>query len=173
VGPWPREIAAILRQDGIQVLLDTKPTGVEGMWQGQIGLQVRSNGEERLLTGSHLLLAAGRVPNTDSLNLPAAGIEVAELIELCNRNATQVLSLDVPSGLDATTGETPGVAVRPDRTLTLALPKTGLAVISGEIYLADIGIPPEVFRPLGLSFAPLFRDRTWISLPSRQIPLLK
>ena len=97
----------------------------------------------------------------------------AELIELCNRNAPQVLSLDVPSGLDATTGETPGVAVRPDRTLTLALPKTGLAVISGEIYLADIGIPPEVFRPLGLSFAPLFRDRTWISLPSRQIPLLK
>ncbi|HSJ57210.1 MAG TPA: FAD-dependent oxidoreductase, partial [Anaerolineae bacterium] len=70
------EIAAILRQDGIQVLLDTEPVSVEAMWQGQIGLQVCSNGEERLLTGSHLLLAAGRVPNSDSLNLRAAGIEV-------------------------------------------------------------------------------------------------
>ena len=98
----------------------------------------------------------------------------AELIELCNRNATQVLSLDVPSGLDATTGETPGVVVRPDRTLTLALPKTGLAAIpeecpwlSGELYLADIGIPPEVYESLGLSFKPFFQDRYWIPLQRR------
>jgi len=88
----------------------------------------------------------------------------AELIELSNEHARQVLSLDVPSGLDATTGEAPGVVVHPDRTLTLALPKTGLASISGELYLADIGIPPEVYQPLGLSFAPFFQDRTWISL---------
>lgn len=88
----------------------------------------------------------------------------AELIELCNRNAKRVLSLDVPSGLNATTGDTPGTVVHPDRTVTLALPKTGLAAISGELYVADIGIPPEVYESLGLSFAPLFRDRYWISL---------
>jgi pyruvate/2-oxoglutarate dehydrogenase complex dihydrolipoamide dehydrogenase (E3) component len=70
------EILNILRQDGIEVLLSTEATCVEGMWQGQIGLQVHTAGEERLLTGSHLLLAAGRVANSDSLNLPAAGIEV-------------------------------------------------------------------------------------------------
>jgi NAD(P)H-hydrate epimerase len=89
----------------------------------------------------------------------------AELIELCNRHAAQLLALDVPSGLNATTGEAPEAAVRPDRTLTLALPKTGLASISGELYVADIGIPPEVYRPLGLSFEPFFRDRYWISVP--------
>ena len=44
----------------------------------------------------------------------------AELIELCNASASRVLALDVPSGLNATTGATPGLAVRPDRTLTLA-----------------------------------------------------
>jgi NAD(P)H-hydrate epimerase len=88
----------------------------------------------------------------------------AELIEMCNRHAAQVLALDVPSGLNATTGETPGPVVRPDRTLTLALPKTGLASISGELYVADIGIPPEVYQPLGLSFEPFFRDRYWISV---------
>jgi NAD(P)H-hydrate epimerase len=94
----------------------------------------------------------------------------AELIELCNEHATRVLSLDVPSGLDATTGETLGVAVRPDRTLTLALPKTGLASVSGELYLADIGIPPEVYESLGLSFEPVFQDRYWIPLQRQAEP---
>lgn len=90
----------------------------------------------------------------------------AELIELCNQHAAQVLSLDVPSGLNATTGETPGLVVRPDRTLTLALPKTGLASISGELYVADIGIPPEVYQPLGLLFEPFFEGRYWIRVVS-------
>jgi NAD(P)H-hydrate epimerase len=94
----------------------------------------------------------------------------AELIELCNtlrvrrESASQVLSLDVPSGLNATTGEAPGTVVRPHRTLTLALPKTGLASVSSDLYVADIGIPPEVYQALGLSMEPVFRDRFWISL---------
>jgi NAD(P)H-hydrate epimerase len=94
----------------------------------------------------------------------------AELIELCNtrrvrrESASQVLSLDVPSGLNATTGEAPGTVVRPHRTLTLALPKTGLHMIPGDLYLADIGIPPVVYLPLGLSFEPFFRDRFWVPL---------
>jgi NAD(P)H-hydrate epimerase len=93
----------------------------------------------------------------------------AELIELCNQHATQTLSLDVPSGLNATTGEVPGPAVRPKRTLTLALPKTGLASISGEIYVADIGIPPEAYQPIGLSFEPFFQERYWIQVVSTRV----
>lgn len=76
----------------------------------------------------------------------------ARLINECNRLAERILSLDVPSGLDATTGENPGAVVRAARTLTLALPKTGLARIPGELYLADIGIPPEVFARAGLRY---------------------
>jgi NAD(P)H-hydrate epimerase len=90
----------------------------------------------------------------------------AELIEVCNEYAAQVLSLDVPSGLNATTGETPGLVVRPDRTLTLALPKTGLASVPGVLYVADIGIPPEVYHPLGLFFEPFFEGRYWIRVVS-------
>jgi NAD(P)H-hydrate epimerase len=96
----------------------------------------------------------------------------AELIELCNtlrlqsEQAKRVLSLDVPSGLNATTGETPGAVVHPDRTLTLALPKAGLAAISSELYVADIGIPPEAYQPLGLSFEPFFRGQYWIRIVS-------
>lgn len=89
---------------------------------------------------------------------------VAELIALCNRHAARVLSLDVPSGLNATTGETPGVVVQPERTLTLALPKIGLLGLPGDLYLADIGIPPEVYGQLGLSYQSPFRNADSIPL---------
>ena len=83
---------------------------------------------------------------------------------MCNAHAARVLALDVPSGLNATTGETPGVVVRADRTLTLALPKTGLRDVAGALYLGDIGIPPEVYHRMGVSFAPPFAERYWLSL---------
>jgi NAD(P)H-hydrate epimerase len=88
----------------------------------------------------------------------------AELIELCNRHAARVLSLDVPSGLDATTGQVPGVVVHPQRTVTLALPKTGLHSLPGDLYLADIGIPPGLYARLGLSLASIFGRRYWVRL---------
>jgi NAD(P)H-hydrate epimerase len=88
----------------------------------------------------------------------------AELIAACNRYALQVLSMDVPSGLDSTSGETPGLAIRPDRILTLALPKTGLSKAHSVLYLADIGIPPEVFVPLGITIPPIWGDQYWLPL---------
>jgi len=88
----------------------------------------------------------------------------AELVELCNQHAARVLSLDVPSGLNATSGEAPGLLVRPERTLTLALPKTGLQQVPGELYLADIGIPPEVFHRIGVSYEPPFGEGYWVRL---------
>jgi pyruvate/2-oxoglutarate dehydrogenase complex dihydrolipoamide dehydrogenase (E3) component len=69
------EIANILRQDGIELLLETHPLRVEETSDGPIRLVVRTPEGERTLTGSHLLLAAGRVPNTERLNLAAAEIE--------------------------------------------------------------------------------------------------
>ena len=88
----------------------------------------------------------------------------AELIDLCNQHAGRVLSLDVPSGLNATTGEAPGVAIQPERTLTLALPKTGLHSVPGDLYLADIGIPPQLYEQLGLDYDSPFREDYWIPL---------
>jgi NAD(P)H-hydrate epimerase len=75
-----------------------------------------------------------------------------------------VLSLDVPSGLDATTGAAPGAVIRPTRTLALALLKTGLEQVPGELYLADMGIPPEVYRHLGITLGSLWGRRYWIRL---------
>ena len=91
----------------------------------------------------------------------------AELIDLCNRLARYVISLDVPSGLDSTTGDTPGFAIRADATLTLALPKTGLAHFEGDLYLGDIGIPPEVYKRLGMELDTYFKNKYWIPIDRR------
>lgn len=100
----------------------------------------------------------------------APGGRAAELIALCNQQAGRVLSLDVPSGIDATTGQAHGPVVRADRILTLALPKTGLADTKGDLFLADIGIPPAVFRRIGLSCESPFGNRYWIRLERRAFP---
>jgi pyruvate/2-oxoglutarate dehydrogenase complex dihydrolipoamide dehydrogenase (E3) component len=67
-------VAEIMRQDGIEVLLDTTTLGVERSADGSISLRVRTPEGERTLLGSHLLVATGRTPNTERLNLPAAGV---------------------------------------------------------------------------------------------------
>ena len=71
-----------------------------------------------------------------------------------------VLSLDVPSGVDSTTGETPGVSVHAAATMTLALPKVGTIAHpnAGQLYLADISVPLSVYVPFGIHLDTPFRD---------------
>jgi NAD(P)H-hydrate epimerase len=57
-----------------------------------------------------------------------------------------------------------GEAVTPDRTVTLALPKTGLDTSREALYLADIGIPQTVYDRLDIEYVPPFRDDDWIRL---------
>jgi NAD(P)H-hydrate epimerase len=84
---------------------------------------------------------------------------IAELIEIVNQSAGRILSLDMPSGVNATTGDVLGGVIRPQRTLTLALPKTGLAHVPGDLYVADIGIPLEVYERLSIVVQSFFRGR--------------
>ena len=68
------EVANILRQDGIEVLLSTKSERVISR-NGRIRLEVTTGAQSRTLEGTHLLLAVGRTPNSDTLNLSATGIQ--------------------------------------------------------------------------------------------------
>src|ERR671911_298565 len=68
-------VAEILREDGIEVLLGTQTRRAAQDDAGKILLTVDTSERERTLEGSHLLVAAGRPPNTEILNLDAAGIE--------------------------------------------------------------------------------------------------
>jgi pyruvate/2-oxoglutarate dehydrogenase complex dihydrolipoamide dehydrogenase (E3) component len=69
------EVAKILRQDGIEVLLSTDTVRVQEAGDEHISLTVSAADGEHTLKGSHLLLAAGRVPDVESLGLEVAGIE--------------------------------------------------------------------------------------------------
>jgi pyruvate/2-oxoglutarate dehydrogenase complex dihydrolipoamide dehydrogenase (E3) component len=66
-------VAQILQQDGVTVLLNAKASGVTKTG-AQIYVTVRMGDESHVVDGSHLLVATGRTPNTDILNLSAAGI---------------------------------------------------------------------------------------------------
>jgi pyruvate/2-oxoglutarate dehydrogenase complex dihydrolipoamide dehydrogenase (E3) component len=70
-----REIEKILTEDGIDLLLESRPLHVSRN-RNDIRLQIETHGGLRDVTGSHLLIATGRTPNTDSLNIKASGIEV-------------------------------------------------------------------------------------------------
>src|SRR5690606_35235460 len=69
-----------------------------------------------------------------------------DLIQLANSSMAPILSLDVPSGLEAAGGQVLTPHIQAAATLTLSLPKNGLLVepgrgACGDLYLADIGIP--------------------------------
>jgi pyruvate/2-oxoglutarate dehydrogenase complex dihydrolipoamide dehydrogenase (E3) component len=69
------EVAKLLREDGIEVLLDTNPRWARRAGGG-IELDVRGPQGERAIAASHLLVATGRLPNSEALNLAAAGVTV-------------------------------------------------------------------------------------------------
>ena len=90
---------------------------------------------------------------------------VADLIDWANGAATRILALDVPSGLDSTTGVANGSVVVANTTMTLALPKTGLTRNAvGRLLLADIGIPLETYQRLNLPYVSPFGSRYVVPL---------
>lgn len=117
------------------------------------------------------------IPKTDlvldaiigySLKGPPKGV-AGLLIQLANQHNTPILSLDVPSGLDSTSGKAFTPHIRAAATLTLALPKIGLLKESvknavGELYLADISVPFELYDKIGLEVGPIFSKQAIIQL---------
>jgi ADP-dependent NAD(P)H-hydrate dehydratase / NAD(P)H-hydrate epimerase len=123
------------------------------------------------LEGSVLILDA--IFGT-GLNRPPEG-RAAEWIEAINASGKRVLAVDLPSGLDADTGRALFPTVRADLTVTLGLPKAGLLAgdgpgLAGEVWLVDIGIPPEAYEMVGAKMpADLFsiHDQVRLEAPGR------
>jgi NAD(P)H-hydrate epimerase len=90
----------------------------------------------------------------------------ASLITWANTCPSPVLALDAPSGLDVTSGRQAVPCVRADATMTLALPKTGLAGqdVTGPLYLADISVPRLLLDRMGITAPVLFRSEPVVRL---------
>jgi NAD(P)H-hydrate epimerase len=111
---------------------------------GRIALRIlseagRDTGEE--LDGADLVIDA--LFGTGFHGAPRE--DAAQLIARINASEAPVVAVDLPSGVDASTGEVAGAVVEADATVTMHAPKVGLAVApgrfhAGEIDVADIGL---------------------------------
>ena len=144
-------VAGIMRQDGIEVLLEARTRSVEQGDDGEILMTVESPDGERTLEGSHLLVAAGRPPNTDTLNLEAAGVQTDErgLVKTNDRLETNVPGIyavgDVKGGPAFT-----HISYDDFRILRTNLIEGGDATISGRLVPYTVFIDPQLGR-IGLS----------------------
>ncbi len=94
---------------------------------------------------------------------------VADLIRITNESRKRVISLDIPSGLDGTTGKIGNPSIHAVKTLTLGLPKQGLQgegvrKNTGQLYLADIGVPAAVYSKVQLQVPPIFSQNSIVEL---------
>ncbi len=99
------------------------------------------------------------------------GGTAGELIRWANAQNSPILALDTPSGVDTTSGTVFDPAIEAAATMTLALPKEGLRAPGarahvGELYLADIGVPPSLYAEptLGLRVGSIFSESDVVRL---------
>lgn len=97
----------------------------------------------------------------------------ASLIRVVNKSGAPVVSNDIPTGIDATTGTVHEPAIRATATVTIALPKTGLLAsyarrLAGDLYLGDISVPPELYEAvLDVSVPAIFDTSQIVKMPDR------
>lgn len=91
----------------------------------------------------------------------------ASLIQLSNHAKAKILSIDLPSGLDPDTGKPYNPCIKADVTLCLSLPKKGCVEnkeYAGKIYVADMGVPNEVYELMELEVGKIFAEKDIIKL---------
>jgi ADP-dependent NAD(P)H-hydrate dehydratase / NAD(P)H-hydrate epimerase len=129
-------------------------------------------GSEAADAASNAAFLVDALLGTGSKGAPRGAVAAA--IELAVASGKPIASIDIPSGVDASTGHLEIPAIRADLTVTLALPKVGLRLEPGRehaglVEVADIGVPPdlvEATRP-----AVLFATAGWVrSLLPRRAP---
>lgn len=110
------------------------------------------------------------------LNAPVTG-RAEQMIRAANAMVQPTISIDIPSGIHATTGEVLGVAIEAKETVTLGLPKVGLRRGQGReragwVTVADIGIPHAAYAAVGIPLTPLFWDAEFVDLGDRELVLV-
>jgi len=150
------EVLKIMQDDGIEVLLNTKVQRIAKDGP-QIKLAVLSRGEvageSRTLAGSHLLVATGRIPNSDTLNITAAGIAADHrgFIQVNAKLETNVAGIyalgDIKGGPAFT-----HISYDDFRIIRTNLVEKGSASTEGRLVPYTVFIDPQLGR-VGLSEA--------------------
>jgi pyruvate/2-oxoglutarate dehydrogenase complex dihydrolipoamide dehydrogenase (E3) component len=145
------EVAEILRQDGVEVLLETQAQRAEQTEDGRIRLTISTPEGVSTLEGSHLLAAAGRPPNTDRLGLEAAGVETdkrgfIKVNERLETNAPGIWAMGDVKGGPAFTH----ISYDDFRIIKTNLLDGGAATIADRMVPYTVFIDPQLGR-VGLS----------------------
>jgi NAD(P)H-hydrate epimerase len=154
----------------VRVILAAEPNALKAVPRQQWQI-LRAMGVPGTVPGAHSAASAELIVDAligYGLRGDPRGV-VADWIRWANRAQSRILALDTPSGLDTTTGSAASPCIRAGATLTLALPKTGLLAPEakayvGDLYVADISVPPQLYRRLGLDVGPLFAESSIIKL---------
>ena len=139
-------VARILAEDGIEILLNSAPTQATTTGDG-ITLHVKTPDGERDLTGSHVLVAAGRVPNTEALNLAAAGVATdgrgyIQVNERLETNAPGIYALGDVKGPPAFTH----ISYDDFRIIRTNLLEHGATTTTGRLVPYTVFIDPQLGR---------------------------
>lgn len=144
------EVARILDEDGIRVLLKSEAIRAKAV-DSSVNLIVRTKERETELSGSHLVVAVGRSPNTDRLNLKSAGVETDEhgFIKVNDRLETNVAGVyalgDVKGGPAFT-----HISYDDFRILRANVLEGGHATTKGRLVPYTVFIDPQLGR-IGLT----------------------
>jgi pyruvate/2-oxoglutarate dehydrogenase complex dihydrolipoamide dehydrogenase (E3) component len=144
------EVTAILRDEGIEILLQARTESASTSGKN-VRLNLKVKGESRELEGTHLLVATGRRPNTDKLNLVSAGIATDErgfirVNDKLETSAPGVYAVGDVNGGPAFTH----VSYDDFRILRTNLLEGGNRSVSGRLYPYCVFIDPQLGR-IGLN----------------------
>ena len=140
----------LMQGDGIEVLLESEVVGGRGSASG-VALDLRGPAGERTINGSHLLLAVGRVPNSEQLSLAAAGVNVNArgFISVDDRLQTNIAGIyalgDVKGGPAFT-----HISYDDYRIIRNNLLRGGQSSIKGRLVPYTVYIDPQLGR-IGLT----------------------
>ena len=140
-------VATILREDGIELVLGAEAREVTVGTHGGVTLELDVASGARTLSGSHLLVATGRTPNTEALNLSAAGLEIdrSGYIPVNERLETKVSGIyalgDVKGGPAFT-----HISYDDYRIIRTNLLEGGDATITGRLVPYTVFMDPQLGR---------------------------
>jgi pyruvate/2-oxoglutarate dehydrogenase complex dihydrolipoamide dehydrogenase (E3) component len=145
-----QEVATILKQDGITVLLNAK-AGRVAKTGAQIKVTVSSGKSTKTISGSHLLLATGRGPNTEKLNLTAAGIVInnRKFITVNNKLQTNIDGVYAIGDINGGPAFT-HISYDDFRIMRTNLLQQGNATTEGRLVPYTVFIDPQLGR-VGMS----------------------